>query len=53
MGTLGEVTVKKAAGRENVSGTIAGSAEVEVSSQIHVGRGKFKMGFARRVGATG
>jgi hypothetical protein len=36
MGTLGEVTVKKAAGRENVSGTIAGSAEVEVSSQIHV-----------------
>ena len=43
MGTLGEVTVKKAVGRENVSGTIAGSAEVEVSSQIHVGRGKFKM----------
>jgi hypothetical protein len=53
MGTLGEVTVKKAVGRENVSGAIAGTAEAEVSSKIHVRRGKFKMVVAARVGATG
>ena len=36
MGTLGEITVKKAMGRENVPGAIAGTAEAGVSSKIHV-----------------
>lgn len=53
MGTLGEITVKKAVGRENVSGAIAGTAEAGVSSKTHVRRGKFKMVVATRVGATG
>ena len=53
IGTLGEITVKKAMGRENVPGAIAGTAEAGVSSKVHVRRGKSKMVVDTRAGATG